>query len=242
MQTTQSDTIQTPASPPISSQKIQLSPTWMKYLGEEFEKPYMQSLRSFLVKRHEAKAKIYPKGSQIFASLNLTSLTQAKVVILGQDPYHGPGQAHGLSFSVPEGVRCPPSLQNIYKELHADLGLPIPKKGDLTNWAKQGVILLNATLTVEDGKAGAHQNKGWEQFTDKIVEILNHEKEHLVFILWGSFAQKKGAAIDRKKHCVLEAPHPSPLSSHRGFFGSKPFSKTNAYLTEHGREPINWAL
>ena len=185
---------------------------------------------------------IYPPGAQIFNALDLTTFENVKVVILGQDPYHGPGQAHGLCFSVSAGVPKPPSLQNIFKEIEKDLGIVSPKNGCLLAWAQQGVLLLNAVLTVEHAQAGSHQGKGWEQFTDRIVSLLNEQREHLVFMLWGSYAQKKGAIIDRHRHLVLESPHPSPLSAHRGFFGNKHFSSANRYLTEHGISPINWQL
>lgn len=224
------------------SKNPQLDDSWLKNLKPEFEKDYMRNLRTFLVSQKEAQKTIYPKGSECFAALNLTPLDKVKVVILGQDPYHGPGQAHGLSFSVRKGVRFPPSLLNIFKELHADLGIPMPKSGDLTHWAEQGVLLLNAVLTVEEGKAAAHQGKGWEQFTDQIISTLNKNKEHVVYLLWGSYAQKKAAFVDRTKNLVLESPHPSPLSAHRGFFGSKPFSKINNYLREHGIKEIDWSL
>lgn len=225
---------------PVSTPKLESS--WLTQLNAEFEKDYMRSLRKFLISQKEAKKTIYPKGDEYFAALNLTPLEKVKVVIIGQDPYHGPGQAHGLSFSVREGVRFPPSLLNIFKELHDDLGVPMPKTGDLTHWAEQGVLLLNAVLTVEAGKANAHQGKGWELFTDRVIEALNKNKEHVVYILWGSYAQKKGAFVDRKKNLVIESPHPSPLSSHRGFFGSKPFSRANKYLREHGLKEIDWSL
>jgi len=202
----------------------------------------MQKLKKFLQEEHKEKKVIYPKGDEYFAALNLTPFNKVKVVIMGQDPYHGPGQAHGLSFSVREGVRFPPSLQNIFKEMKADVGLPIPKSGNLSPWAEQGVLLLNSVLTVEAGKANSHQGKGWEQFTDKIIHLLNSEREHLVFVLWGAYAQKKAAFVDHKKHCVLESVHPSPLSSHRGFFGSKPFSKINKYLSAKGVKEIDWNL
>jgi uracil-DNA glycosylase len=222
--------------------QLKLENSWKQRIEPEFHKDYMKKLKAFLKTQYDNKKTIYPKGDQYFAALNLTPFEKVKVVIIGQDPYHGPGQAHGLSFSVPEGVRFPPSLQNIFKELHDDLGIPKPKTGNLKKWADQGVLLLNAVLTVESGKAASHQGKGWEQFTDSVIHALNKEKEHLVFILWGSYAQKKGAFIDRKKHLVIEGPHPSPLSSHRGFFGSKPFSKTNTYLKAHGIKPIDWSL
>lgn len=200
----------------------------------------MQSLKSFLQKEYEAGKTIYPAAQNYLNALDLVDLKNVKVVILGQDPYHGPGQAHGLSFSVPEGVRFPPSLLNIFKELKADLGKDIPTSGNLERWAKQGVLLLNAVLTVEESRAAAHQGKGWEKFTDKIIEVVNRECDHVVFILWGAYAQKKAAFVDRHKHLVLESVHPSPLSSHRGFFGSKPFSKANSWLQAQGLAPIDW--
>ncbi len=220
--------------------RIKLEPQWRAALQGEIQKPYMQDLRAFLLNELRSNKRIYPKPSEYFAAFNLTPLDEVKVVILGQDPYHGPGQAHGLCFSVKEGVALPPSLENIFKELKSDLGIELPKNGCLSGWAKQGVLLLNATLSVEAGKAGSHQKKGWEEFTDFAVQYLNEHRQHIVFILWGSFAQKKGALIDRKRHLVLEAPHPSPLSAHRGFFGSRHFSKSNAYLKKHGIEPIDW--
>ncbi len=222
--------------------QIKLESSWKQRIEAEFDKDYMKKLKTFLKSELDTKKSIYPKGEQYFAAMNLTPFEKVKVVIIGQDPYHGPGQAHGLSFSVQDGVPFPPSLQNIFKELNNDLGIEKPKTGNLQKWAEQGVLLLNAVLTVESGKAASHQGKGWEFFTDSIIHALNNEKENLVFILWGSYAQKKGAFIDRKKHLVLESVHPSPLSSHRGFFGSKPFSKTNAYLKAHNKTPIDWSL
>lgn len=219
-----------------------LEQSWLEYLRPEFDKDYMRNLRKFLLTRKESKHVIFPKGDEYFAALNLTPLDKVKVVILGQDPYHGPGQAHGLSFSVREGVRFPPSLLNIFKELHDDVGVPMPKSGDLTHWAEQGVLLLNSVLTVEQGNAASHQGKGWETFTDQVISTLAQKKDHVVYILWGSYAQKKAAFVDRKKNLVIESPHPSPLSSHRGFFGSKPFSKANAYLKAHHIKPIDWSL
>jgi len=202
----------------------------------------MQNLRAFLEQRRKDGATIYPKGSQIFAALDATPVEDVQVVILGQDPYHGPGQAHGLCFSVQKGVDAPPSLENIFKELESDVAVPRPSHGDLKAWANQGVLLLNATLTVEQAKAGAHQGKGWEEFTDQVIAKLAETRTNLVFILWGAYAQKKGSKIDRSKHLVIESPHPSPLSSYRGFFGSRPFSKTNAYLEKMGRRPIDWRI
>lgn len=225
-----------------SSNEIKLEGSWKKRLAEEFDKNDMISLRAFLRSELAKGKKIYPKGSLIFNALNTTPFEKVKVVIIGQDPYHGPGQAHGLSFSVQDGVPFPPSLQNIFKELHNDLGIPKPKSGNLKNWAEQGVLLLNAVLTVEDGKAASHQKKGWEQFTDAIIHKLNEEREGLVYVLWGSYAQKKAAFVDHKKNFVIESVHPSPLSAHRGFFGSKPFSKINKYLEKTGQTPIDWNL
>jgi uracil-DNA glycosylase len=222
--------------------EIALEPSWKNHLLPEFSKPYMQELGQFLRKEKAAKKIIYPKGSEFFAALNATPFENVKVVIIGQDPYHGPRQAHGLCFSVQPGVDIPPSLRNIYAELKNDLGIEPPKHGCLTKWAEQGVLLLNATLSVEAGRAGSHQGRGWEAFTDAVIDRLNREREHLVFVLWGSYAQKKGQFIDTKKHLVLKCVHPSPLSAHRGFFGSKPFSKINAYLIQHHQTPIDWRL
>lgn len=225
-----------------AADRIQLEPSWKARLLGEFESPYMGSLRAFLQQEKQAGKIIYPPGREIFAALNHTAFEQVKVVILGQDPYHGPGQAHGLCFSVRAGVDIPPSLQNIYAELERDLGLPRPRQGDLTAWADQGVLLLNAVLTVERHKAGAHQGKGWERFTDAIIQRLNDEREHLVFLLWGSYAQAKGKILDGRRHLILKAPHPSPLSAYRGFIGCGHFSKANAYLEAHGQTPVNWGL
>ena len=226
----------------MSGRVVQLAEDWKQALGDEFDQPYMQQLRAFLLEEKAAGKAIFPPGPLIFNALNSTPLSKAKVVIIGQDPYHGPGQAHGLCFSVQPGVRPPPSLQHIYKEIHRDLGHPIPNHGCLQSWAEQGVLLLNAVLTVTQGQAGAHANRGWERFTSRIIEILNSECEHLVFMLWGSYAQKKGQHIDTSRHCVLKSVHPSPLSAHRGFIGCGHFSAANAYLMEKGREPINWQL
>jgi uracil-DNA glycosylase len=226
----------------VDATKIQLEPSWKDRLLPEFEKPYMEQLKSFLRKEAAAKKKIFPRGPEYFAALNHTPFDKVKVVILGQDPYHGPGQAHGLCFSVRPGVDVPPSLKNIYKEMKSDLGIEQPAHGYLQSWADQGVLLLNATLTVEAGRAGSHQNKGWEQFTDAVIDHLNREREGLVFVLWGSYAQKKGEFIDTKKHLVLKGPHPSPLSAHRGFFGCRHFSKINEYLKSRGQAPIDWQL
>lgn len=219
-----------------------LESTWTEVLNKEFSSEYMTKLKQFLLKEKQAGKSIFPRGEEYFAALNTTPFDQVKVVIIGQDPYHGPGQAHGLSFSVKPGVPAPPSLVNIFKELRSDLGIEPPNHGYLLDWAKQGVLLLNAVLTVQASNAASHQNKGWESFTDAIVHALNDQRENLVFVLWGSYAQKKGAFIDRKKHCVIEGPHPSPLSAHRGFFGSKPFSKINAYLKSKKLDEINWKL
>ena len=226
----------------MSDDKVRLEPSWKARLRLEFSQAYMQSLREFLEKERSARKVIYPRGSEYFAALDHTPFDKVKVVILGQDPYHGPKQAHGLCFSVRPGVEIPPSLQNIFIELKNDLGIEPPNHGHLTHWAEQGVLLLNATLSVEAGKAGSHQNRGWEKFTDAVIDVLNREREGLVFVLWGSYAQKKGAFIDTRKHLVLSGPHPSPLSAHRGFFGCKHFSKINSYLQAHGQAPIDWRL
>ena len=222
--------------------EVQLHESWLSRLDDQFQQPYMKNLREFLVVRKQHRAVIYPAGSQIFNALNTTHFDQVRVVILGQDPYHGPGQAHGLCFSVLPGVRIPPSLANIYREIEADLGIVPPHHGCLQSWAEQGVLLLNAVLTVERGQAGSHQGKGWETFTDAIVQLLNDERERLVFMLWGSYAMKKGAVIDRRKHLVLKAPHPSPLSAHRGFLGCRHFSSANEYLRQHQQLPIDWSV
>ncbi len=225
-----------------NTDRIRLDPSWKQRLAPEFEADYMKNLRAFLLERGRAGKTIYPPGKQIFNALDSTPFEAVKVVMLGQDPYHGPGQAHGLCFSVQQGVRTPPSLQNIFKEINDDLGIAPPNHGCLQAWAERGVLLLNAVLTVEQASAGAHQGKGWERFTDAIVKHLNDERDGLVFLLWGSYAQKKGAVIDTNRHCVLKAPHPSPLSAHRGFLGCKHFSKANAWLEERGLEPIDWSL
>ena len=221
--------------------EVQLEPSWLQRLQPEFEADYMQQLKAFLLQQRQAGKTVYPRGNHIFAALDSTPFDAVRVVILGQDPYHGPGQAHGLSFSVPDGVRPPPSLQNIYKEIVADLGASAaPQSGNLSSWAEQGVLLLNSVLTVEASRAASHQGQGWEQFTDKVIEVLATQREGLVFMLWGSYAQKKGQMIDRNKHLVLTAPHPSPLSAHRGFLGCKHFSACNAYLEQQGLPGINW--
>jgi uracil-DNA glycosylase len=221
---------------------IKLNSSWLSVLADEFEKPYMDHLHDFLLKEKQDGKTLFPPGKQIFQALDRTSFEDVKVVILGQDPYHGPGQAHGLSFSVQPGVPAPPSLVNIYKEMESDLGLKPPSHGCLTSWADQGVLLLNSVLTVEAHRAASHQGQGWEQFTDRIIRELEERKEHLVFILWGSYARKKGSFIRRDRHLVIESPHPSPLSSYRGFFGSKPFSRANDYLRQSGQTPIEWRL
>lgn len=221
---------------------VNIESSWNKALKEEFEKPYFADLISF-VKSEYTMHKCYPPGKQIFSAFDQCSFKETKVVILGQDPYHGPNQAHGLCFSVNKGVRIPPSLLNIYKELKDDIGIEIPNHGNLNSWAGQGVLLLNATLTVRGAEAGSHQKKGWETFTDAVVDRLNNEKKGLVFLLWGSYAQKKGAFIDSSKHLVLKSKHPSPLAANfGGWFGQKHFSQCNQYLVENKKEPINWAL
>lgn len=225
-----------------SNRRVQLEASWQEALQAEFEQDYMQQLRAFLQQEKLAGKQIYPPGPLIFNALNSTPLDRVRVVILGQDPYHNPGQAHGLCFSVLPGVDPPPSLLNIYKELQRDTGFVPPAHGYLQSWAEQGVLLLNAVLTVERAKAASHQGKGWERFTDRIVSILNERKEGLVFLLWGSYAQKKGQIISRKRHLVLESAHPSPLSAHRGFLGNGHFSKTNAWLQKHGQPVIDWQL
>jgi uracil-DNA glycosylase len=219
--------------------EVRLESSWKDLLKDEFEKPYFKDLAAFVRQEYQT-ATVYPPPKFIFHALDSLPMEKVKVVILGQDPYHGQGQAHGLSFSVPGGTALPPSLQNIYKEIETDLGHPRHASGNLDRWAKQGVLLLNATLTVRAGEAGSHQNKGWETFTDAVIHELANKKDHLVFILWGNYAQKKGAFIDSNKHLVLKAPHPSPFSAHSGFFGSKPFSQTNKYLEEHDLTPIDW--
>lgn len=221
---------------------IKLEPSWLELLGEEFDKPYMIALKQYLQAEKANGKTIYPASSHWFNAFNTTPFEQVKVVILGQDPYHGPGQAHGLCFSVQPGVPFPPSLQNIFKEIENDLGVLRPNHGCLQSWAEQGVLLLNATLTVEHSTAGSHQGKGWEQFTDRAIQLLNERREGLVFMLWGSYAQKKGQFIDTNKHLVLKSPHPSPLSAHRGFLGCRHFSKANQYLQAHHKTPIDWSV
>jgi uracil-DNA glycosylase len=226
----------------MSTEAIKLEPSWKERIGDYLLRPPMQALAAFL--RHEKAAgkRIYPPGPEIFAAFDHTPFDRVRVVILGQDPYHGPGQAHGLCFSVRPGVRTPPSLDNIFKEIQRDLGIPRPKDGCLTLWADRGVLLLNAVLTVEEGQANAHQGKGWEGFTDAAIDALNRERSGLVFMLWGAYAQRKGALIDTSRHCVLRSVHPSPLSAHRGFIGCGHFGKANEYLAAHGQEPIDWSL
>ncbi|HWU24387.1 MAG TPA: uracil-DNA glycosylase [Candidatus Paceibacterota bacterium] len=220
---------------------VKIEPSWKKALEDEFGKPYFKELTKF-VKEEYAKGKVYPVPKNIFRAFVLTPFGDVKVVILGQDPYHGAHQAIGLSFAVEKGVTLPPSLRNMYKEIENDLGTPVTHNdGDLTRWAEQGVLLLNATLTVRAGSPGSHQGRGWELFTDAAIKALSDRREHLVFILWGNYARQKGAHIDRTKHLVIESAHPSPFSAANGFFGSKPFSQANAYLVEHGEQPIDWA-
>ena len=218
---------------------VRIEESWKRRLQDEFDKDYFVKLTDF-VRSEYATTTVYPPGSQMFSAFDACPFDKVKVVILGQDPYHEPRQANGLCFSVNDGIMFPPSLQNIFKEIESDLGISIPKSGDLSRWASQGVLLLNATLTVRAHQAGSHQNRGWEQFTDVVIHRLAEEREHLVFILWGSYAQRKGDFIDRSKHLVLKSPHPSPLSAQRGFFGNKHFSRTNEYLRSHGIEPIQW--
>lgn len=221
---------------------VKLNESWLEPLRSEFDSPYMAELKRFLVAEKEAGKRIFPPGGEWFHALEATPLEEVRVVILGQDPYHGPGQAHGLCFSVRPGVRIPPSLVNIYKELQSDLGIPPANHGNLEAWAKQGVLLLNAVLTVEAHRAASHQGKGWERFTDAVIRLVAERDRPAVFILWGSYAQRKASFVDTRRHLVLKSPHPSPLSAHNGFFGSKPFSKTNRFLEEHGMAPIDWRL
>lgn len=218
---------------------IRIHPSWREALASEFSAPYFSALTEF-VRAEYAAGTCYPPASEIFAAFDRCPFPEVKVVLLGQDPYHGAGQAEGLCFSVRDGVPLPPSLQNIFKELHDDLGVPVPTSGSLRRWADQGVLLLNATLTVRAGAAGSHQGRGWETFTDAAIRALSSQREHLVFLLWGAYAGRKAALIDRSRHCILTAPHPSPLSAYRGFFGSHPFSQANAYLATHGLQPISW--
>ncbi|MFI5453485.1 uracil-DNA glycosylase [Pedobacter sp. UC225_61] len=220
-----------------------LEPGWLNVLSDELEKPYMKELKSFLLEEKQKGFTVYPKGADIFNAFNHTPFDKVKVIILGQDPYHGQGQAHGLSFSVQKGVPVPPSLKNMYKELVDDIeDFKIPNHGNLTAWADQGILLLNATLTVRAHEAGSHQNKGWEKFTDHVISVLSAEKRGLVFLLWGKYAQQKESLIDTQKHHVLKSAHPSPFSAYNGFFASKPFSKTNQILIKEGLKPINWQI
>lgn len=238
------DIVHTATSPQNTAVVVspQIEPSWKEQLADAFIQPYFKQLKQFLVAEKAAKQVIYPASKDIFSAFSLTPWDDVKVVILGQDPYHGQGQAHGLAFSVQQGVRTPPSLQNIYKELASDLGVPIPKHGDLTVWAKQGVLLLNTVLTVRAGAANSHRGQGWEHFTDHIIHALSERKEGLIFVLWGSPAQQKERLIDSRKHLILKAVHPSPLSAHRGFLGSRPFSKINCYLEQHNKAAINWSI
>lgn len=221
---------------------IRLEQSWLEPLQEIFSEPRMRALKDFLVAEKAAGKRIFPAGSEWFRALDLTPLDKVRVVILGQDPYHGPGQAHGLCFSVRPGTRIPPSLVNIYKEMTSDLGIPPARHGFLEHWAKQGVLLLNAVLTVEMGRAASHQGRGWEEFTDAVIRLVNEKEQPVVFMLWGSHAQRKAAFVDQRRHLVLKCPHPSPLSAHNGFFGCRHFSKANAFLTGRGLAPIDWAL
>jgi len=221
---------------------VQLEPGWLAQLAPEFEADYMRALRAFIVERRRLGKVIYPAPSNWFNAFRLTPFDRVKVVILGQDPYHGPGQAHGLCFSVPRGIPAPPSLVNIFKQLELEFGYPRPTHGCLESWAEQGVLLLNSVLTVERGAAASHQGKGWERFTDRVVEVLNAHSRGLVFMLWGAYAERKGKIIDTAKHRVLRSPHPSPLSAHRGFLGNGHFCAANAWLTETGEAPIDWRL
>lgn len=220
--------------------EVQIEPSWKALLAEEFQKPYFEALVAFLKSEIQQGKRIFPPGKQIFRAFELCPVDKVKVVILGQDPYHGLGQAHGLCFSVPKGVPIPPSLQNIFLELEADLGFPPPPHGDLTSWAEQGVFLLNAILTVEAHKPASHRGKGWEIFTDRIIQVISQVRPHGVFLLWGTYARSKAPLIDRSRHLVLEAAHPSPFSAEKGFFGCRHFSQANAFLISHGLEPIDW--
>ena len=224
-----------------STLEFRMTTDWNPLLRDQFSEGYFKDLEGFVAderRRHE----VYPAPENVFAALHATSYADTKVLILGQDPYHGPGQAHGLCFSVQHGVAVPPSLRNIHKELHADTGVPIPSHGNLTAWAERGVLMLNATLTVRAGQAGSHQGHGWETFTDRLIEVVNDKTDSVVFILWGAYARKKKSLITGAHHTVIEGPHPSPLSAHNGFFGSRPFSRTNEALVAHGREPIDWSI
>jgi uracil-DNA glycosylase len=226
----------------MTDERLKLEASWKTRVGDHFERPEMIALREFLRAEKHAGKRIFPPGPQIFAALDATPFDKVEVVILGQDPYHGPGQAHGLCFSVRPGIAVPPSLQNIFAEIESDLGIPRPDHGCLTPWARRGVLLLNSVLTVQAGRPGSHQGKGWEGFTDRVIDELNRGRQGLVFLLWGSYAQAKGRLIDRGRHLVLKAPHPSPLSAHRGFLGCRHFSKTNQYLESSGKTPVDWSL
>lgn len=226
----------------MAASEVKVGESWKAPLAAEFSSPYMADLKAFLLEQKQEGRRIFPKGAEYFRALDLTPLDEVRVVILGQDPYHGEGQAHGLCFSVQPGVRIPPSLVNIYKEMQEDLGIPPARHGFLEHWAKQGVLLLNSVLTVEMGRAASHQGKGWERFTDAVIRAVNEQEKPVVFILWGSYAQKKASFVDRNRHLVLRSPHPSPLSAHNGFFGTRPFSKANEFLEKHGRKPIDWQL
>ncbi len=218
---------------------VKIEASWKEVLKDEFEKSYFKNLIQFVKVEYQTHT-IYPPGKEIFNAFDHCPLDKVEVVIIGQDPYHGPGQANGLCFSVADGIRQPPSLQNIFKEIKTDIGTEIPVSGNLERWADQGVLLLNATLTVRDNTPGSHQNKGWEEFTDAVIRTLSEQKNNLVFLLWGAYAQKKGEIVDKNKHLVLQSAHPSPFAAHKGFFGNQHFSKTNAYLVEKGKNPINW--
>lgn len=226
----------------MSAANVKIGESWKAPLAAEFASPYMADLKAFLLKQKEEGRRIFPRGAEYFRALDLTPLDEVRVVVLGQDPYHGDGQAHGLCFSVQPGVRIPPSLVNIYKEMEADLGIPPARHGFLEHWAKQGVLLLNSVLTVEMGRAASHQGRGWERFTDAVIRIVNEQEKPVVFMLWGSYAQKKASFVDQRKHLIIRSAHPSPLSAHNGFLGSRPFSKANSFLVSHGREPIDWRL
>lgn len=221
---------------------VEIHESWRNHLSQEFDSPYMAKLEAFLQSERDAGKQIFPPSELWFKALDMTPLDQVKIVILGQDPYHGPGQAHGLSFSVPKGVRTPPSLVNIFKELNSDLGIEPASHGNLEAWAQQGVLLLNSVLTVEAHKAGSHQKKGWETFTDAVIRLVNEQPRPIVFILWGAYAQAKASFVDESRHLVIRSVHPSPLSAHRGFFGTKPFSKANAFLEKNDVTPIDWTL
>ncbi|MBC2774023.1 uracil-DNA glycosylase [Rhizobium sp. AQ_MP] len=226
----------------MADAEVRLEDSWKAVLADEFTQPYMRDLKDFLQRQKAVGKQIFPKGAEYFRALDLTPLTEVRVVILGQDPYHGAGQAHGLCFSVRPGVRIPPSLVNIYKELQSDLGIAPARHGFLEHWARQGVLLLNSVLTVEEARAASHQGQGWERFTDAVIRAVNEDCEHVVFMLWGSYAQKKAAFVDRSRHLVLKAPHPSPLSAHNGFFGCRHFSQANDYLVSRCRSAIDWQL